>query len=86
MCIILAKGNINQKVVRRSNLKLMKEIRRTKALIVDEYQSKQISMMAMMMWRTDRPVCLQFVGKQKDGRVRKSPDLFFISKEKFYRR
>lgn len=36
----------------------MKEIRRTKALIVDEYQSKQISMMAMMMWRTDRPVCL----------------------------
>jgi len=51
------KGNINQKVVRRSNLKLMKEIKRAKVLIVDEYQSKQISMMAMMMWRTDRPVC-----------------------------
>jgi hypothetical protein len=36
----------------------MIETKRAKALIVDEYQNKQISMMAMMMWRTDRPVCL----------------------------
>jgi len=50
--------NVNQEVVRRSKLKLMKETKKMKTLIVDEYQNKQISMMAMMMWRTDRPVCL----------------------------
>jgi len=58
LCIILDKENTNQEVVRRSNLKQMIETKRAKALIVDEYQNKQISMMAMMMWRTDRPVCL----------------------------